>query len=72
MGVNEFDLLGTRRLHLCQEAEVGLIGMTLRLALERADSAESAIEVITDLLASTGKGQLRISKDFRYDNTPDR
>jgi dipeptidase len=51
--------------------EPGLIGMDLlRLALERADSAEAALEVIVALLAEYGQGgNCGHTATMRYDNS---
>ena len=48
-----------------------LTGMDLlRLALERADTAKAALEVITELLEQYGQGgNCGYTKDFRYDNS---
>ncbi len=53
------------------EKEPGLIGMDLlRLALERADTAGAAVEVMTDLLAEHGQGgNCGHTHDFRYHNS---
>ncbi len=53
------------------EKEPGLIGMDLlRLGLERADTAEAAITVMTDLLAEYGQGgNCGHTHDFRYHNS---
>ncbi len=49
----------------------GLIGMDLlRLALERADSADVAVTVMTDLLEQYGQGgDCGHTHEFRYDNS---
>ena len=49
----------------------GLIGMDLlRLALERADTAEAAVTVMTDLLERYGQGgDCGHTHEFRYDNS---
>lgn len=55
-----------------KEPEPGLIGMDLlRLALERADTARGACEVITELLNQYGQGGGcgHESKKFAYDNS---
>jgi secernin len=73
MGVNEYGVaIGNEAVFTRAKREkAGLIGMDLlRLALERADSAEMALEIITDLLAEYGQGgNCGYSKDFRYDNS---
>lgn len=73
MGVNEHGVaIGNEAVFTRTKKEkAGLIGMDLlRLALERADSAQSAAEVIVDLLAQYGQGgNCGYSKDFRYDNS---
>ncbi len=73
MGVNEHGVaIGNEAVFTrAKKEEAGLIGMDLlRLALERADSAESAVNVITGLLVSYGQGgNCGYSKDFRYDNS---
>lgn len=53
------------------EAEPGLLGMDLlRLALERADDAQAAVEVITELLATHGQsGKAGHTADLYYDNS---
>lgn len=54
-----------------EAAAVGLTGMDLvRLALERASSADEALEVVTHLLARYGQGGRCGYRDagFRYDN----
>ena len=75
MGVNEnrvaigneavFTKSGTKR------AEDALIGMDLlRLALERADNAARAVEIIIELLQTHGQGgNCGFDHDFRYDNS---
>jgi secernin len=53
-------------------AETGLLGMGLnRLALERADTAQAGVEVITDLLAAHGQGGGAGHEDrsFTYHNS---
>ncbi len=53
------------------EKEPGLIGMDLlRLALERADTADAAVTVITDLLTEYGQGgNCGHTHDLRYHNS---
>lgn len=54
------------------EPEDGLLGMDLlRLALERADDAEAAVDVIVELLERHGQGGScsRANPSFRYDNS---
>jgi len=75
MGVNEdrvaigneavFTKSGTKR------AADALIGMDLlRLALERADTAARAVEIIIELLQAHGQGgNCGFDHDFRYDNS---
>ena len=57
-----------------EKAEPGLIGMdSLRLGLERAGTAEEAVEVITDLLAAYGQaGQAGHTHDFIRQQLPRR
>ncbi len=73
MGVNEHGVaIGNEAVFTrAKKEKEGLIGMDLlRLALERADSAEAALDVITDLLAEYGQGgNCGYSHDFRYDNS---
>ncbi len=72
MGVNEYGVaIGNEAVFTkAKKQQSGLTGMDLlRLALERADTAEMAVEVITELLVSYGQGgNCGYSKDFRYDN----
>lgn len=54
------------------EKETGLIGMDLlRLALERGDTAEHALHIITELLEKFGQGGICGYRDkaFHYDNS---
>ena len=53
------------------EKQPGLIGMDLlRLGLERADTAEAAVTIITDLLVEHGQGgNCGHTHDFRYHNS---
>ena len=53
------------------EAEPGLLGMDLlRLALERADDAQAAVDVITELLTTHGQsGKAGHTADLHYDNS---
>jgi dipeptidase len=73
MGVNEHGVaIGNEAVFTrAKKEKAGLIGMDLlRLALERADSAESALKVITDLLAEYGQGgNCGYTHEFRYDNS---
>ena len=60
-GVNEFGVaIGNERVatvHDAAQARPGLIGMDLvRLGLERARSAEEALDILVDLLATHGQG----------------
>lgn len=75
MGVNECgvaignEAIFSRAVRKCGAA---LLGMDLvRLALERADSAETALEVIVDLLERHGQGGPAgyTQQEFRYDNS---
>ena len=73
MGVNEHGVaIGNEAVFTRAKKEKdGLIGMDLlRLALERADTAEAAMETIVELLAEYGQGgNCGYSHDFRYDNS---
>ncbi len=73
MGVNEHGVaIGNEAVFTRGKKEKeALTGMDLlRLALERADSAEAALNVIVDLLAKYGQGgNCGYSHDFRYDNS---
>ncbi|MFA5676101.1 MAG: hypothetical protein WDA65_06215 [Christensenellales bacterium] len=73
MGVNEHGVaIGNEAVFTkARQGDNALTGMDmLRLALERSDSAENALETITRLLAGYGQGgNCGYSKDFRYDNS---
>lgn len=74
MGVNEHGVaIGNEAVFTKEprEKSVGLIGMDLlRLALERADNALAAIEVIVKLLETYGQGgNCGFSHSFFYDNS---
>lgn len=73
MGVNEHGVaIGNEAVFTkARQGDDALTGMDmLRLALERADSAEAALETIVQLLADYGQGgNCGYSKDFRYDNS---
>ncbi len=73
MGVNEHGVaIGNEAVFTkAKQGPDALTGMDLlRLALERADNAEAALEVITSLLREFGQGgNCGYSKDFRYDNS---
>jgi secernin len=59
MGANEFGVVIGNEAVWTKEpiAKTGLLGMDLiRLALERADTARGALDVITDLLTTHGQG----------------
>jgi dipeptidase len=73
MGANEHGVvIGNEAVFtkVAHEKEPGLIGMDLlRLGLERADTAERAVEVITALLEAHGQsGNCGHTHDFRYHN----
>lgn len=73
MGVNESGVaITTSPLASGSEAEssAGLPGMDLvRLGLERADSAEEAVEVVTELLRQHGQGgRAGVGHDEQYDS----
>lgn len=75
MGVNECGVaIGNEAIFSRQVRKKGvaLLGMDLvRLALERADSAEQALQIIVDLLQQHGQGGPAgyTQRDFRYDNS---
>lgn len=73
MGVNEHGVaIGNEAVFTKEkQGSDALTGMDLlRLALERADTAQSALEVIISLLEEFGQGgNCGYSKDFRYDNS---
>ena len=75
MGVNESGVaIGNEAVFTkskTKRAPDALTGMDLlRLALERADTAKAAIEVITSLLEQYGQGgNCGFDHDFRYDNS---
>lgn len=74
MGVNEFGVVIGNEAVFSKEPygkEPGLIGMDLlRLALERADRAEKALEVITALLAEYGQsGNCGFAHPLYYHNS---
>jgi secernin len=73
MGVNEHGVaIGNEAVFTkAKQGPDALTGMDLlRLALERADTAQSALEVIISLLEEFGQGgNCGYSKDFRYDNS---
>ncbi|MFV8783360.1 C69 family dipeptidase [Microbulbifer sp. SA54] len=75
MGVNECGVaIGNEAIFSTKVRRKGaaLLGMDLlRLALERASSAENALQVIVDLLAQFGQGGPAgfTQREFRYDNS---
>lgn len=73
MGVNEYGVAIGNEAVFTKAKNPGeaLTGMDLlRLALERADGAEAALDVIVKLLKEFGQGgNCGYSKDFRYDNS---
>lgn len=73
MGVNEHGVaIGNEAVFTnAKNPSEALTGMDLlRLALERADSAEAAVDTIVKLLKEFGQGgNCGYSKDFRYDNS---
>ncbi len=74
MGVNDAGVaIGNEAVftRVPREKSDGLIGMDLlRLALERADTADEAVDVITGLLARYGQGgQCGHTHNLRYDNS---
>lgn len=73
MGINEHSVvIGNEAVFTkARKGRDSLIGMDLlRLALERADTAEMALEVILQLLDKYGQGgNCGFGKDFRYDNS---
>ena len=75
MGVNECGVaIGNEAIfsRSVQKRGAALLGMDMvRLALERANSAESALQVIVDLLELHGQGGPAgyTQRDFRYDNS---
>jgi secernin len=73
MGVNEHGVaIGNEAVFTkAKKGPDALIGMDLlRLALERADTAEAAADTIVRLLKEFGQGgNCGYSKDFRYDNS---
>ncbi|WP_226705145.1 C69 family dipeptidase [Microbulbifer elongatus] len=75
MGVNECGVaIGNEAIFSREVRNSGaaLLGMDLvRLALERADSADNALQVIVDLLQQFGQGGPAgyTQKEFRYDNS---
>ncbi len=73
MGINEYGVaIGNEAVFTkIKQGGDALTGMDLlRLALERSDSAESALALITELLETYGQGgNCGYAKDFRYDNS---
>jgi len=73
MGVNDARVaIGNEAVFTkAKKGEPALLGMDiLRLALERADSAKKAIEVMIKLLKEHGQGgNCGYDKEFRYDNS---
>lgn len=74
MGANEKGVaIGNEAVFTKEDhAETGLLGMDLmRLALERADTAEKALQVIVDLLGQYGQGGAcgYLHKGLRYHNS---
>ncbi|WP_295801223.1 hypothetical protein [uncultured Microbulbifer sp.] len=75
MGVNECGVaIGNEAIfsRKVRRSGVALLGMDLlRLALERADTADSALEAIVDLLQRFGQGGPAgyTQREFRYDNS---
>lgn len=73
MGVNEHGVaIGNEAVFTkIKQGNDALTGMDLlRLALERADSAEAALDIIVTLLGDHGQGgNCGYNKDFRYDNS---
>ncbi len=74
MGINEHGVcIGNEAIFSrCTSSEPALLGMDLvRLGLERADSAEAAVNVITGLLERHGQGGPAgyHDKSFHYDNS---
>ncbi len=74
MGVNECGVaIGNEAVFTREpKAKSGLLGMDLmRLALERADTARRALDVITDLIARYGQGGVCdiYHRDFNYHNS---